>query len=89
MKTKITYLKKLHNNPFTNVIKTQATVKIVDGKALHCYDNSIEVDGLSDDDTDAYFINFYENLGYTPATKEEFDNMYDSAYNEVNELRKL
>lgn len=84
---KTTYLKRM--TEFPTAKKIQSVVKITDNKALHCYNNSIEVDGSDGDDTNEYFLDFYYNLGYVTATKEEFDTMYIKAVGLVNELSKI
>ena len=83
----MTYLKRL--TEFPNRKGIQAVVKITNKQALHCYNNSIEVDGSDLDDTDDHWITFYQGLGYVEATKEEFDTMYIKAVSLVNELSKL
>ena len=83
----MTYLKRLLEYPNRKGI--QAVVKIADKQALHCYNNSIEVDGSDLDDTNEHWISFYQGLGYIDATKEEFDTMLIEAVKLINELSKL
>ena len=84
---KTTYLKRMLEYPNRKGI--QAVVKITNKQALHCCSNSIEVDGADLDDTDEYWITFYESLRYIDATKEEFDTMLIEAVKLINELSKI